>query len=142
MSASSDAVIDASTLAAYILTEENHEGIYMALRARLEGGGRLFTPDIAQLETANALWKAHVLRGLVTKEFISEGLSDLFTLPIEAERHDEALTRRAVEISLESGLSVYDSIYVSLAEREKAELLTSDKRQHEQAKRYVTTMLT
>ena len=40
---------------------------------------------------------------------------------------------------METKLSVYDSIYIALAEREKAELLTSDKRQSEQAQRYVPT---
>jgi len=107
------------------------------MRDTLERGSKLLTADLAYAEVANALWRACTLRGLIDEEAVYESLDSLHGLPLESIRQEGGLIRRAVEISLESGLSVYDSIYVSVAEREKAAIFTLDEKQRSVAEKYV-----
>ena len=64
-------------------------------------------------------------------------LNSLYELPLEPLRQESGIMRRAEEISLESRLSVYDSIYVSVAERERAAIFTLDEKQGRVAEKYV-----
>jgi predicted nucleic acid-binding protein len=107
------------------------------MRGTLDRGARLLTADLAYAEVANALWRACTLRGLIDEKAVYESLDSLYRLPVEPMRHESGLVKRAVEISLKSGLSVYDSIYVSMAEREKAAVFTLDEKQRSVAQKYV-----
>jgi len=50
------------------------------------------------------------------------------------------LVMRAAGDVAGSGLSVYDSVYVGFAEREKADLFTSDEKQRLKGKKYISTI--
>lgn len=137
MSASGDLVLDASAITTYLIEQASRDRVYRVMRDTLDRGAKLFTADIAYVEVANALWRACALRGLIDEEGVKESLGSLYGLPLEAVRQEGGLVKRAVEISLESGLSVYDSIYVSVAERENAAVYTLDKKQYMGARKYV-----
>ena len=107
------------------------------MRDTLDRGAKLLTADLAYVEVANALWRACTLRDLIDEEAVYESLKSLYELPLESIGQEGGLIRRAVEISLESGLSVYDSIYVSVTEREKAAIFTIEEKQRKIAEKYV-----
>ena len=130
-------MLDASAITSYLLEQASREKVYNVMRDTLEGGYRLLTVDLAFFEVANALWRACTLRGLIDEEAVYLSLDSLYGLPLEPLRQERDLMRRAAEISLESGLSVYDSIYVSVAERERAFIFTLDEKQGRVAERYV-----
>jgi len=121
----------------YLIEQASHDKVYRVMRGTLDRGAKLLTADLAYVEVANALWRACTLRGLIDEEAVYESLNSLYRLPLESIRHEGGLIRRAVEISLELGLSVYDSIYVSVAEREKAAIFTMDEKQRKIAEKYV-----
>jgi predicted nucleic acid-binding protein len=132
-------VFDASTITSYLLEQARRDDVYGVMRTTLERGCRLLTIDLAYKEVANALWRACVLRNMIDEKTVIDSLNSLYGLPLEPIRQDGALVTRAVEISLESKLSVYDSVYVAVAEREKADLFTLDEKQRLKAKKYVNT---
>ncbi len=130
-------VLDASAITTYLIEQVSRDKVYNVMRDTLEGGFRLFTADLAYVEVANALWRVCTLRGLIDEEAVFESLNSLYGLPLESIRQEGGLIKRAVEISLESGLSVYDSVYVSVAERERATIFTLDEKQCRVAEKYV-----
>lgn len=141
MSTNSDLVLDASAIASYLLAEEDSKKVYHAMRTCIEGGHRVLTPELAYKEVANALLKACVRTRLMTEETLTSTLNSLYKLPLESVRQDKDLILRASTISLQSNLTIYDTLYIACAEREKATLLTSDKKQHAQAQGYISTEL-
>jgi len=141
LSTNNDLVLDASPIMSYLFTEENHDKIYHILRTTIERGYRLVTAELAYKEVANALLRACALRNLINEEDMINSLNSLYKLPIEPIRQDKGLILRTLRISLESKLAVYDTIYIALAEKEKADLLTSDRKQYTQAIKYVNASL-
>ncbi len=121
----------------YLIEQASHDKVYRVMRGTLERGAKLLTADLAYVEVANALWRACTLRGLIDEEAVYESLNSLYGLPLESIRHEGGLINRAMDISLESGLSIYDSIYVSVTEREKAAIFTMDEKQRKIAEKYV-----
>jgi predicted nucleic acid-binding protein len=138
---SSDLVLDASTITSYLLAEENSQKIYQIIKASIEGGHRILTPELAYKEASNAFLKAHIQRRIISEEDLTKTLNSLFKLPLEPLKQDKELILRASAISLQSRLTIYDALYIACAEREKATLLTSDKKQHTQANEYVSTII-
>jgi len=130
-------VLDASAITTYLIEQVSRGNVYNIMRDTLDRGAKLLTADLAYVEVANALWRACTLRGLIDEETVFKSLDNLYGLPLESIRQEGGLMRRAAEISLESGLSVYDSIYVAVAERERATIFTLDEKQCRVAEKYV-----
>ena len=89
----------------------------------------------------NAIWKA-IRRGRIAEEtgktliavlkLIGSGM-----LTFEAQNFFE----RGLEIALKENITIYDALYIALAEALKAELLTADEKQYYAAKNYVEAKL-
>ena len=84
----------------------------------------LIAPAVIQAETANALWK-YVRRNLLNVEDACESvavLPDLITLT-----EDRHLIESAQRLSARNDHSVYDCLYLALAQREGVGLATADR---------------
>ena len=84
----------------------------------------LHAPHLVDVEVANGLRRA-VATGLIGTDRALDALVDLDAMPIVRYPHGELL-RRAWE--LRDNLSVYDAVYVTLAELLGAPLVTCDRR--------------
>jgi predicted nucleic acid-binding protein len=122
-------VVDASVAAKWLLpppAEPLLEEASRLLRAYHQGEYELFVPDLFWVEIANFLWKA-ARRGRCT---LDEGLSALETL--QAYRFPtvscESLVRAAFHIAHLHNRTVYDCLYVVLAEEKGAEVITADEK--------------
>ena len=118
---------DASALAKYLLREEGWEIVSRYLRERRP----LYTVDHALKELANSVWKHARLRGLIdaaTAISLLEGFRRLIEAQVVIVEGEEGYLKRALEIALNTGVTVYDALYIAQAEA-RGELLTSDKRQ-------------
>jgi predicted nucleic acid-binding protein len=115
-------IVDASVAVKWLLPELD-SGHAECL---LDDQFRLFAPDLLPIEVANGLWK----------EARAEGIS-----PAEAEARLTAfrefrvtlhpssdLLAVALEIALETDRTVYDCLYLALAQRERGVLVTADDR--------------
>lgn len=134
-----DLVLDASLIASYILNEKPE--VKEMMEECIKDGGRLLVPELAYVEVANAVWKAHALRRLMSREDSTETLQRLYELPISGCRHDWKVAVRAFKVALQSGTPVYDAIYIALAEIEGCELVTSDSKQSRAAEGIVKIRL-
>jgi predicted nucleic acid-binding protein len=115
-------VVDASVAAKWVVAEAGSD----AARRVLEGPGPLIAPDLLVAEVGNVLWKK-VSRRAITRRHAQEALiwlPELFDRLFDS----AALAPRALEIAAEHGATVYDSLYVALAEAagSDAVLVTAD----------------
>ncbi|GAB6102837.1 type II toxin-antitoxin system VapC family toxin [Thermococcus atlanticus] len=122
-------VIDASVLVKVLLKEPGWESVTIDPETA--------TLDYALVEGMNAIWKA-VKQGRTT----NEGAKNLITvlkllgdgmLLFRAENFFE----RGLEIALSGNITIYDALYIALAEALNAEFLTADERQYYAAQNYV-----
>ena len=125
-------VVDASALAKYILKEYNWRNIRKVLEEEA------ISLDHVVKEVANAIWKRSVVLNQEPPDVARTRLQLLKRLVNEAvvgiENELEYLDK-AFEIAVENGITVYDALYIAQAIAHNAELLTSDKKQAEVAKR-------
>jgi len=118
-------VIDASSLAKYVLREEGWENVKRYL------SNEACSLTLALAEVSNAIWKHNVLYKRISRKEAEimfnalEKMKDVVDFePIEKHLQD------AIEIALKEEIPVYDALY--LAQAVKHELLvTSDRRQGE-----------
>jgi len=122
-------VIDASSLAKYILREEN----WKKVREYLLNEPYSLTLTLA--EVSNAIWKHHVLY----KEISDEDAKTMFTAlkklkDVVIFEPFENYLKEAMKISIEEEITIYDALYLAQAKKFRC-LLTSDEKQWKVAKK-------
>jgi len=123
-------VIDASALAAYSLREDGSEPI----RILLERG--IASIDLVVKESCNVVLLAH-RRGLINVEQSRKALKVVLMLADTNVKmyQQKELMGDAFRIASENGVTIYDALYLALAKRLGATLLSRDAQQIEVAKR-------
>ncbi len=121
-------VIDASSLAKLVNREEGWEAVVDILR---DG---CYTVDLAVKEVLNSIWK-RVIWGELDSD-MGERLASSFleNLMVKLESQ-EPLYLDAYKLAVGHGITVYDALYIVLAKRLGAVLVTSDKVQGEASKK-------
>ncbi|MHA1506728.1 MAG: type II toxin-antitoxin system VapC family toxin [Candidatus Asgardarchaeia archaeon] len=123
-------VIDASSLAKYILREEN----WKEVRNYLTGGA--YSIELALAEVSNAIWKHHILYRKISRDeawIMFDALKKIKENVVIFEPFEDYL-KNAMEIAIDENIPVYDALY--LAQTKKyGSLLTSDEKQWEIAKK-------
>lgn len=120
-------MIDASALAKYILHEDGWDQVSKYLRERRS----LYSIDHILKECGNVIWKHCYVRKLVgvdTAPNLFQKLMKVVDVQVIIVEPENTYLERALEISLNSGLPVYDALYIAQAER-YGEILTSDESQ-------------
>jgi predicted nucleic acid-binding protein len=84
------------------------------------------SPDVFLADAAHALTRAH-RQGRITSSEVEFFMADVLTTLPEFRSYYPLLSR-AIEISVQARVGVYDCLYVALAEAEGCELLTADDR--------------
>lgn len=115
-------VVDASVAVKWFLPEQGAEPAIALLR----GGHRLLAPDLLWIEVASVLWKV-ARRGAITADEAQRVIADTAAFPVEI-IPSAALLTDAMRIATATDRTVYDSLYVALAAREHAVMVTADDR--------------
>ena len=118
----STCVVDASVVAAALFPEPCTE----TARALFISGEWLLAPGLVHAELANVIWK-RVGRSEISADEARALLGDFLALPLVVTPTD-ALVETALELALRTERTVYDSLYVALALRAEAPLVTADRR--------------
>lgn len=116
-------IVDASVVVKWFVVEELHA----EARDLLTGTEALFAPDILATEVANALW-AKAARGEIDEPV---ALRDVAAVSGRGEpelRPSPPLAPRAFSLARQLNHPVYDCVYLALAERLDAPLVTADRR--------------
>jgi predicted nucleic acid-binding protein len=122
-------VVDASVAVKWCLPAQEEEFVPQAeeILASYRAGRELFlVPDLFWLEVANALWKA-VLKRKIDPEMAGRNFRTISDLKIPTIPSFD-LVPHALRLAITHGRTVYDSVYVALALRAKADLITADER--------------
>jgi predicted nucleic acid-binding protein len=96
------------------------------------------TIPLAKYEIGNILWKNHKIRNRISKKEAMESGTVLFEL-IESMEQIVPSPASALSLSLEKGLTFYDSSYLISAIESGYELVTDDMKLHEIASSKVPT---
>lgn len=113
-------VVDASVVIKWFIPEIHSE---VALQAR-HSRARLHVPALMTLEFGNAIAKK-IRRGELTRAEGDVILKELKLLPLQ--RHaDERLFPAAYQLALDTQRSVYDCLYLALAESVDGIMVTAD----------------
>jgi len=115
-------VVDASVVAAAFFPEPHRA----AAAALLADGEELVAPDLLLAEVANVIWKRHG-RGEIEAAEANDLLADVLRLPISYIPAAE-LIESALELAVAVRRTVYDSLYLALAIRQGAVMVTGDER--------------
>ena len=115
-------VVDASVAFKWVVREDGSK----SARALAAGYETLTAPELVLVEVANAVWKG-VQRGLLAPEQLDRAVRRLPGWFDEVQAIGPLLPRAAA-IARELGHPVYDCIYLALAERSAATLVTADRR--------------
>ena len=124
-------VIDASATIKWFVPEDDTEKAVRLRRKHIEGQIDLFAPDLLVYEVANALR----YRPDLTEEALKEDVSALFALDLELVVPSSDIIAKAAARARELGVTVYDSIYLALAETIGSYVVTADERLYERAER-------
>jgi predicted nucleic acid-binding protein len=115
-------VVDASIAVEIVL--QTHRGRDLSRRLLIEEEEDLHAPHLIGVEVTQALRRLRI-EGKLDAARTGQALTDLFALGIERHPH-ELLLPRAWE--LRDNLTIYDGVYVALAELLEVPLLTCDVR--------------
>lgn len=115
-------VVDASVAVQWVLPEAQSE---RANALRLTGEP-MIAPDLVYAEIGNAIWKRALQGELSPKDAVEalETAASLFTLIVPMAE----LCSRATEIAIALKHPIYDCFYLALAERDRAPLISIDKK--------------
>lgn len=111
-------VVDASVVAHWILTRQPSQ-LPASLGAKVE----LAAPHLIDAEVGHAI-RRHLLMGLISTDRAEIALEDFMVLPIERYAHTTLLPRA---FALRDNATIYDALYLALAEALDTNLLTRDK---------------
>ncbi len=114
-------VVDASIIVKWFADEAGTKKALGLLDAHASGKILLVAPELAFLEALNALR----YKGKSEKELLAAN-RDLWEVQLHIEKLNEFLLEKATQIALQHGLSIYDAIYVSLANMFGVPLITAD----------------
>ncbi|PIN89382.1 PIN domain nuclease [Candidatus Pacearchaeota archaeon CG10_big_fil_rev_8_21_14_0_10_34_76] len=114
-------VIDASVVVKIFAKEDNSKKAFEIVESYANEKISIIVPDLIFMEVLNALRYKNIESNRLKKVN-----TDLWNFQFEIAYLDEFLMRKAVEISVEYGFSIYDSIYAALAQMHGAELITED----------------
>ena len=123
-------VIDASVAAKWLLRDEQHtKQADDLLHAWDEGSVLLLAPQQIEVEVGATLRKA-VLNDRISETGARRSLDRWLDLLLPRFRlsPNELLLRPALRRSLELGITLFDALYVALAEEARVELLVADER--------------
>ena len=119
-------VLDASVAVKWVLPEsETREALSLREDFRNQVH-ELIAPDVLLVEVAHALTRAE-RRGFIGQAESIMKLMDVMTTAPDFYPNGPLLLR-AVEISSQARIGVYDCLYLALAEREQCDVVTADQR--------------
>jgi predicted nucleic acid-binding protein len=114
-------VVDASVLGHWLLTTRLPPHLIMTQFAR---DATLAAPHLLDAEVGHLL-RRHTLVGTVSAALAQIALEDFLTLPIDRYAHTALLARA---FALRDNATIYDALYLALAEVLEATRLTRDRR--------------
>ncbi len=113
-------VVDASVAAKWLVAEEDSNAAHQVV----VGGDDLYAPRLMASEIASALWRK-VRLGEIERGRVGALMAAVLEMPVHWST-DEAVCVDAVRLALALDRPVYDCVYLALAHRTGARVVTAD----------------
>ncbi len=120
-------VVDASVVVKWFIEEPGSDRAADLLDRSGTGRLTLHAPDLCLSEVANTIWKLVSRRRVLGSTEGHEVVHALERLPL-VNAPTSRIIRRAYAVAIETGLTVYDALYIALAELRTCEMVTADRR--------------
>ena len=117
-------VLDASVVLKWFVSEQGSEDAVILRHEFVEGDRNIVVPDLLLYECANAL-KYHPD---FTVSEVQQSIDSLFSLGIDIVTPTASLLKKATEISFSADVTVYDALYLALADEIKDRFITADEK--------------
>ena len=117
-------VLDASVAVKWVLREE-----HAATARRILSTRELLAPHLLWAEVGNTLWKRH-RRSESSVEEVRRMLGEIQRLPVTMFAHWPLLPA-ALDLAISLKQTVYDCLYLALAEARNSVMVTADRRFHD-----------
>lgn len=126
-----DYIVDTSIVVQFLITDTYTQNT-RALFQSLTRGDSIHVPEFCYLECTNVLWKEVRFNRMLPADAEAQ-IKSLRALPLHIV-NIESLLERTLQIGLQHQLAVYDSAYITLAEKLYFPLITADTRQETAAR--------
>ncbi len=120
----SDIVVDSCVMAKWVLPEVDSKQAVLLYNDVVGWGKQAVVLDVGIVETANAVWKKEH-RGLIPAEEARRLVMDLLAIPVSIHPANKFLTN-ALNIAVKYDRSVYDALFVALADDLQLTGVTAD----------------
>ena len=134
-------VLDSSAVSRLVLMERDWEAVDSLLQRAEDQDLVPKSLEFAKLETANAIWKQVTRQRKINLDRAMLFLESLSTHPIDYLIADEVLMKEALRLGAKHRLTVYDSAFITLADRSGGTLVTTDETQAKVAEKYVKVVV-
>jgi len=119
-------VVDASVMVKWYCVEEDTDKALLIRDEHVRGKVKITSPDLVILELANAIrYKENS-----TTEDVDDVLSNFVRLNLDIVVPTIELVKRASRFSFEYNTTIYDAIYLALAEELSYDFITADEKLH------------
>ena len=129
-------VVDASVGVKWFIEEDYSDNADKLLEDFANGRVELKAPKSFMQEFCNAIRK-YVIRGLLNKQLARKYIEEMSKIPIDYIEIDWKITKDAYEKALELSITVYDAIYIVIADMLDATMVTADSRLYRRLKDHV-----
>ncbi|MEK6889101.1 MAG: type II toxin-antitoxin system VapC family toxin [Nanoarchaeota archaeon] len=115
-------VLDASVIMKIFTNEKNSDKALAIIEDYESEKTDIIVPELVFLEVLNALrYKKK------NEDELKKASNQLFDLELKTEKISSSILNKAINISLEHNITIYDALYVSLAQFNGCPLITADK---------------
>ncbi len=121
-----DYVIDTSALIKLVVPEDHSDTVSDIALLHTASRIQLVAPGFVLLECANVLWK-HARRDNASAADVMSAIDALRRLDVRLVGQD-VLMEDALMFAMNTGIPVYDALFCVVAERNRIELITADRR--------------
>jgi len=123
-------VLDTSVIYKWYVEEENTEKALSLRDDFVKRGIETVIPDFLFHELANSLR----YNPKIEREEVEETIDNLFELGLETVLTTPTFTKNALKIAYDYQITVYDALYITLAQNLEFEFITADKKLFEKTK--------
>lgn len=116
-------VVDASIAVKWFTNEKDTSKALTIRDAHINGEIVIIVPDLIFLEALNALKYKKL-----DKESLNNVNENLWDLQLHVEKMNSYILDKAISISLEYDLTLYDSMYAAIAQLHGCQLVTTDEK--------------
>jgi len=114
-------VLDASVIFKWFSEEEGSKTALEIMTGHVKGDSKIVIPEFAIIEVLNAM------RFKKKTNEVLKANQNLWKLQLDIVSIDKSIMDKAIEISSNNNLTVYDSVYAAISEILSIPLITTDK---------------